>query len=244
MKKLLILSVLSVSMLTLGAQTADQIIERIDKNMSSDSKIIESSMTIHGKRNSRTLTSKSWSVGNKKSFTEYLSPASDKGTKLLKLENQIWIYTPSADRTIQISGHMTRQSVMGSDLSYEDMMDDRPLKEVYSSKIIGQENIGDRKTFVLELTAKVDDVAYASQKMWVDVERFIPLKQELYAKSGQLLKRIELSDVERIGNRWFPKTMVYKDMLKDGKGTEFKITDIQFDKKIPEYFFTKANLKQ
>ncbi|NLF43337.1 MAG: outer membrane lipoprotein-sorting protein, partial [Bacteroidales bacterium] len=134
--------------------------------------------------------------------------------------------------------------VMGSDLSYEDMMDDRPLKEVYSSKIIGQENIGDRKTFVLELTAKVDDVAYASQKMWVDVERFIPLKQELYAKSGQLLKRIELSDVERIGNRWFPKTMVYKDMLKDGKGTEFKITDIQFDKKIPEYFFTKANLKQ
>ncbi|NLF42212.1 MAG: outer membrane lipoprotein-sorting protein, partial [Bacteroidales bacterium] len=114
MKKLLILSVLSVSMLTLGAQTADQIIERIDKNMSSDSKIIESSMTIHGKRNSRTLTSKSWSVGNKKSFTEYLSPASDKGTKLLKLENQIWIYTPSADRTIQISGHMTRQSVMGS----------------------------------------------------------------------------------------------------------------------------------
>lgn len=244
MKKLLILSILSVSMLTLGAQTADQIIERIDKNMSSDSKIIESSMTIHGKRNSRTLTSKSWSVGNKKSFTEYLSPASDKGTKLLKLENQIWIYTPSADRTIQISGHMTRQSVMGSDLSYEDMMDDRPLKEVYSSKIIGQENIGDRKTFVLELTAKVEDVAYASQKMWVDVERFIPLKQELYAKSGQLLKRIELSDVERIGDRWFPKTMVYKDMLKDGKGTEFKITDIQFDKPIPEYFFTKANLKQ
>jgi len=34
----------------------------------------------------------------------------------------------------------------------------------------------------------VDNVAYHSQKIWLDTERFVPLKQELYAKSGHLLK--------------------------------------------------------
>jgi outer membrane lipoprotein-sorting protein len=163
---------------------------------------------------------------------------------MLKLENQLWIYSPSTDRIIQISGHMLRQSVMGSDLSYEDMMDDRKLTEIYSAKYTGYEKIDGRNTYVLELTAKVDDVAYHSQKIWVDTERYVPLKQEMYAKSGQLLKRTTLSDVRQVQNRWFPMDIVYKDVLKEGNGTEFRITSAKFDQDIPEYIFTKAALKQ
>lgn len=226
------------------AQDGAAILEKVDANISSDNRIFESSMTIHAKRGSRTITSKSWSEGNNKSFTEYLSPAAEKGTKMLKLEKQLWIYSPSTDRTIQLSGHMLRQSVMGSDLSYEDMMDDRKLNEIYSSEIKGQEKIGDRNTFVLFLTAKVEDAAYYSQKIWVDAERFVPLKQELYAKSGKLLKRMEMSNVIQVQGRWFPATVIYKDMLKQGDGTEFKITSIKFNQTIPPHLFTKASLKQ
>lgn len=53
---------------------------------------------------------------------------------------------------------------------------------------------------------------------------------------------MELSDVKKVDNRWFPMTVVYKDMLKDGKGTEFKMTSVKFDQQIPEYIFTKAAL--
>jgi outer membrane lipoprotein-sorting protein len=201
-------------------------------------------MTIHGKRKERVVTAKSWSEGNKKSYSEYLSPASDKGTKMLKLEGQLWIYSPSTDRIIQISGHLLRQSVMGSDLSYEDMMDDRKLTEVYTPEVIGTELLGDRKIILIKLTAKVEDAAYYSQKMWVDAERFIPLKQELYAKSGQLLKRTELKDVMQIQGRWFPTTIIYKDMLKEGNGTEFRMNNVRFDQQIPDYIFTKASLKK
>ena len=223
---------------------ANQILEKVDKNMSSKNRVFESEMIIHGRRSSRRITSISYSVGNKQSFTEYLSPARDQGTKMLKLENQLWIYSPSTDRIIQISGHMLRQSVMGSDLSYEDMMDDRKLTDVYSAKVTGNETIDGRNTYVLELTAKVADVAYQTQKIWVDSEHFVPLKQEMYAKSGQLLKRSTLSDVKQIQGRWFPTTIVYKDMLKEGSGTEFKMTSVKFDQEIPDYIFTKAALKQ
>jgi outer membrane lipoprotein-sorting protein len=227
-----------------GQPNAEEILKKIEKNMSSDNRIFESVMTIQGTRNSRTISSKTYSVGDKKSFTEYLSPAREQGTKMLKLENQLWIYSPSTDRTIQISGHMLRQSVMGSDLSYEDMMDDRRLTDVYSAQVSGEEVIDERKTYILDLTAKVTDAAYHSRKMWIDSERLVPLKEELYAKSGQLLKRTILSDVRLIEGRWFPLTVVYKDMLKQGGGTEFKITSIKFNQKIPDYIFTKASLKQ
>lgn len=244
MKNILALAITLFLVFSSYGQDATSILEKVDQNMSSKNRVFESTMIIHGKRTSRTITSRSYSEGNKKSFTEYLSPAGEKGTKMLKLEGQLWIYSPSTDRTIQISGHLLRQSVMGSDLSYEDMMDDRKLTEMYDAKIVGEEKIGDRAVKVLMLTAKVNDVAYFSQKIWVDNQRYIPLRQELYAKSGQLLKRMELKDVEQIQGRWFPTTIIYKDMLKEGSGTEFKMTSVKFDQKIPDYIFSKAALKQ
>jgi outer membrane lipoprotein-sorting protein len=244
MKRTLLLAILTLSGISLIAQDAKQIIDLVDENMSSVNRVFESEMIIHGRRNSRTIASRSYSVGDKKSFTEYLSPAREQGTKMLKLEDALWIYSPSTDRIIQISGHMLRQSVMGSDLSYEDMMDDRKLQEVYEATISGTEIIDEREVYILDLKAIVDDAAYHSQKIWVDTERYVPLKQEMYAKSGQLLKRTTLSNIQKVQGRWFPMSMIYKDMLKDGKGTEFRITSAKFYQEIPDYLFTKAALKQ
>ena len=244
MKKIFLATAAFILFGGLSAQNPEEILKRIEDNMSSKNRVFESSMTIHGTRTSRTMTMKSYSVGDKQSFTEYLSPAREKGTKMLKLENQLWIYSPGTDRIIQISGHMLRQSVMGSDLSYEDMMDDRKISEIYSAVVTATETIDGRKTWVLDLTAKTDDVAYYKRKVWVDTERYVPLQEELYARSGQLLKRTTLSEVKNIDGRWFPTRIVYKDMLKQGEGTEFVMTSIKFNQQIPDYIFTKAALKQ
>jgi outer membrane lipoprotein-sorting protein len=224
--------------------SGEEILQKVDENMTSKNNITESKMVIHGKRRDHTVTSKTYSVGAKQSFSEYLAPAREAGTKMLKVDGKLWIYTPSTDRTIQISGHMLRQSVMGSDLSYEDMMDDRKLNEMYNAKISDSEEINGIKCVVLNLTAKVDDVAYHSQKIWVDAERFVPLKQEMFAKSGQLLKLTEMSDIQKIDGRWYPMKVSYKDMLKSGDGTEFIVENISFDQDIPDYIFTKAALKK
>ncbi len=244
MKTILTTILIAITLLGYAQPEAKEILNRVDRNMSSENRIMESSMTIHGRRSSRTMTMRTYGEGEDKAYTEYLSPAREQGTKMLKLEDQLWIYSPSTDRTIQLSGHMLRQSVMGSDLSYEDMMEDRKLLDIYGAVIEGEETIDARKTYVLTLTAKVEDVNYHSRKVWIDTERYIPLKEELFAKSGQLLKRTILSEVEKIDGRWFPTKMVYKDMLKQGKGTEFKITSIKFNQPIPEHIFTKAVLRR
>jgi len=220
------------------------VLEEVDQNLSSSNRIFTSRMIVHGRRGSRTIGSKSWAQGDRKAFTEYLFPAREKGTKMLKLENRLWLYSPLTDRTIRISGHMLRQSVMGSDLSYEDMMEDPRLSEIYDAGVAGTEDVEGRSCWVLALTARTRDVAYHARKLWVDRERLVPLKEELYAKSGKLLKRTELRDVTRIGGRWFPTRVLFKDVLRSGRGTEFVIESIKFDQPIPEAVFSKASLRR
>jgi len=224
--------------------SGESVLNKIDENMNSENRVITSKMVIHGQRGSRTIGSKSWTQGTEKSFTEYLYPAREKGTKMLKLEDNLWMYSPSTDRIIQISGHMLRQSVMGSDLSYEDMMEDPKLINQYDAVVTGDSTVDGQSCWVLELTAKTVDVAYHFRKLWVDKDRNIPLLEALYAKSGKLLKNMELNDVTSIDGRWYPKHMVFKDMLKSGEGTEFMIDTIEFNADIPAYIFTKAALRK
>jgi len=111
----------------------DEILKKIDSNIFSENQISVVQMIIHGKRFSKTMKVKTWTRNGTDSFSEYLYPASDRGTKMLRLANKLWIYNPKADRIIPISGHMLRQSVMGSDLSYEDFMESKRLKDSYSA---------------------------------------------------------------------------------------------------------------
>lgn len=219
------------------------ILDKVDDNMSSKNRVSTIKMIIEGGRATRTMEMKSWSVGDKQSFSEYLAPAREKGTKMLKLDNKLWIYSPTTDRIVQISGHMLRQSVMGSDVSYEDMMNDVPLLEQYRADVTAEEVIYGRKCYVLTLTAILPEVNYYKQKMWVDMERYVPLKINMFAKSGKLLKESTLSDFRNVQGRWYPMTMLYKDMLKSGAGTKIVFDDIQFDVPIAESIFNKANLK-
>ena len=223
----------------------DDIIVKMDRNLNAKSRVLRSKMVVHGRRSSRIIESKNWVIGTDKSFTEYLSPAREAGTKMLKLDDKLWTYSPQTDRVIQISGHMLRQSVMGSDMSYNDMMEDRPLQEIYKATIVGNEKIEGRDHWVITMEARIKGLPYPKRKTWVDKEFFLPSREELYAKSGKLLKTSTLSDIKKIQGRWFPGKFIYKDELKrNSKGTEWIIDNIEFNVNIPSSRFSKALLRK
>jgi outer membrane lipoprotein-sorting protein len=224
--------------------TGEDILERVDRNLVIDQATGVSTMIIHGRRGSRTITSRFWKKGDENTFVEYLSPAREKGKKMLKLGDKLWTYTPEpTDRIITIAGHLLRQSVMGSDLSYEDMMENESLIDLYQAQVEGSEETEGRTCWVVNLTARVEDVAYHSRRIWVDMERWLPLREERYAKSGKLLKTTSITEVFWTGDRWYPKRIVFKDMLSSGKGTEHVIDSIDFEVQIPDHKLTKAALR-
>ena len=224
--------------------TGEEILKKVDQNVYSDTRVAVSQMVIHLERNTRTVRAKSWVSGSDKSFSEFLYPPRDAGTKMLKLGDELWTYTPETDRIIKISGQMLRQSVMGSDLSYEDMMEDRKLIDEYDASVTGSDTVRGRPCWVLELTAKTSTVSYHSRKVWVDKERYVPLQEDRFAKSGMLLKTTEVDSVSRRQGRWVADRVTFKDALKSGAGTEFIVDSLQLDVPIPDYVFSKASLKK
>jgi outer membrane lipoprotein-sorting protein len=230
--------------LAADAPTGAWVLTKVVENNYADTRVAVSEMVIHLARNTRTVKAKSWVKGSDKSFSEFLYPPRDAGTKMLKLGDELWTYTPSTDRTIKISGSMLRQSVMGSDLSYEDMMEDHKLIDEYSAAVAGTDTVLGRQCWVLELTAKTPDVSYHTRKVWVDKERYVPLRENRFAKSGKLLKTTEVKSVSQHQGRWVADRAVFKDALKAGEGTEFVLDSIRLNVPIPDYIFSKAALKK
>lgn len=224
--------------------TAEEIVNKVDHNTLNKTSISTSKMIVYGSRRERVFESKSYSKGRVDNFTEYLSPARDKGTKMLKLDDKLWIYSPSSDRTIQISGHMLRQSLMGSDLSYEDMMEEPELIKRYKPTIEGEETVNGEDCWIIKMDGLRDDLTYQSMKMWVSKKYFVPMKQDMFAKSGQLLKRVMFDDIREVNGKNVAFKMNYKDMLKEGKGTDFVVTSMEVDVEISDNIFNKANLKK
>ena len=224
--------------------TADEILERIDRNMVSTTVISTATMEIHQRNRVDVKEMKIWGKGKNSSFMEFTAPARDKGTKYLRLEDNLWMYLPNIEKVIKISGHLLRQSMMGSDYSYEDTLDRIKLLEDYTSVLVGEEDFEGRPCYILELTAARKDVTYYRRKIWVDKEYFIGVKSELYAKTGKLLKMMTVHKIEQIQGRHYPTQATMQDLLRKDSRTEFFITSIQFDVDIPDEIFTIRNLEK
>jgi len=223
---------------------AAAILQRMDQNQNVERQIVVSSMIIHGLRGSREIRYKSWIIGQEQSFTESLAPRREKGNKMLKLKQNLWIFNPRTDRILKIAGHMLRQSMAGSDLSYEDMMEKGKLLDNYHAEMAGEDQIDGREMWVLDLKARNSGIAYQRRKIWVDKQLYLGIREELYAASGKLLKRLEILESFKTSRGWYPKRMQFKDILKKGGGTEWIIHSVDFDTTIPKSKFSKAALRR
>jgi len=211
-----------------NAPAAGDILDAMDRNLTFETRTARVRMVVEGRR-TRTYEMISYGRGEDDAAIEYLSPARERGTRMLKLGDELWIYMPNVDRVQKISGHMLRQGMMGSDLSYEDLMTSRGLREAYDAAVLGETALDGRQVWQLELDARDETVSYPRRIMWIDKETFIPLKQELHALSGMLIKTWIMGDVKAFdGGRLFPATMVVEDHVRKGSVTRIEFLDIQF----------------
>lgn len=221
-----------------SSPTAEQLLDRIDKNLTFEARRSRLLMTVEGRR-TRTFEMISYARGQDDSAMEYVAPARDKGTKMLKLGDELWIYLPTVDRVQKISGHMLREGMMGSDISYEDLLSSRDLRSRYSASVTGEREVAGRACWILEMKAKDDSVSYSKRVSCVDKETSIPIEQKLYALSGMLLKTWTMTDVKDFaGGRKFPTKMTVEDHVKKDSITRVEFKEIEFGIDFPKETFS------
>jgi outer membrane lipoprotein-sorting protein len=236
-------AVLSLALAAAGAQTADEILAKVDANQSYSSIGYSGRMEITIGGQTRYKTMNAVAVGSAKAFSEFTNPE-DRGTRYLKLGKDLWIYFPKEQDTVKISGHLLKEGMMGSDVSYEDALESGDFKAKYSASLKGRDKVGDRDCWVIELSAKVPTAAYDRRLIWIDAERFVGLKEEMYAKSGKLLKTSAVLEVTRLGERWFPTKTEFASKLRSDTKTVFSMSKVEIDAPIDERRFTMAALSK
>lgn len=244
MKKILIFITIFQFCTAAFGLTADEIIKQVDKNMTFDSQKATAVMTVNrdGKKLVKEFIVYGVREGNK-FYAEYTNPE-DRGVKYLKLDKELWIYFPDADDIMKISGHMLRQGMMGSDISYEDMLSDEEYREKYNAEFIGETVLDGVKVYEIDLIAKKADATYYKEKMLIDKEKIIPMEINLYAKSGRKIKRIKMSQFKSFGKRYYPMVMTIKDLRKKDSVTYVEYKELEFDIPISDSYFSKQMLRR
>jgi outer membrane lipoprotein-sorting protein len=190
MKKIIVLLLLG----WIFALTGDELAKQIDnRKKPSDSKVdlIMTLINKKGKARSSSLRSFTKDDGAKQ-IIWFLSPADDKGVAFLKIEHdekddEMRIWLPAFKKVRRISAKKRSDSFMGSDMSYEDISS-RQLNK-FKFTIIGQVGYDSISCYLLESKPKEHIRSeYSRHITWIDSTLLIPLKEESYDMSDQLLK--------------------------------------------------------
>jgi outer membrane lipoprotein-sorting protein len=223
--------------------SAAELLRRIDDNEIFKTIEYEGEMIIEhgGKRFVKTM--KAWARDNSDSFIEFTNPE-ERGTKYLKKSGRLLMYSPDNEGVIIISGHMLKESMMGSDMSYEDTINNDTLASRYNAVVSGSESWNGRDAWALELTAKKKTESYPSRKLWIDKETYDLLHYELYALSGAKLKEYNLLKVETLAGRRFPVEVEIRDVLRKDSKTTFIMKNTVLDKPIADSVFSQRNLER
>lgn len=180
-------------------------------------------------------------------FLEYLSPADVRGTKFLSLnekgqEDQMWLYMPALGRERRIASHMTGDSFMGTDFTYDEIGGNFAEEGQYSAVRLADQKEGDVDCYVLDMTAIVEDALYEKIKMWVWQEEMVPVKVQFMDSAGVLQKTLNLSNFKQVSGELVPHDVIMADNLK-GTRTILEIIEIS-EEDISDDVFTVRYLRR
>jgi hypothetical protein len=187
-----------------------------------------------------------------KALDVIIEPVSDKNTAMLswgyaedEKASDFWVYLPvlsKVKRIVSVADSGESGAVFGSEVSAEDA-DVRKLRD-YTYKLLGEDTYRGRQVWKIELTptaSRRKRSFYGRIVAYVDKERFIVLKEDLYDRSGRHYKQFSVLDVKQIGKVWLA-TKASMNNLTKRRITTWEHPDIVLNVEIDEEFLTQRSL--
>ena len=239
--RLAILFLLASLTLLNAEQTAEQIIQKVDKNMRGKNLYTQMKMSITSQGHTRSMVMRIWAEGNKKSFVKTIYPPRDRGITFLSLDNQMWQYIPKIERIIKIPPSMMLQKWMGSDITNDDIARRSSIVDDYDAKILQtQGNI-----VTIELLPKEDAaVVWGKIISHIDTSNYTNTKDVFYDEEGIEVRTFTYENVKKYGDYFLPTYWKITPSDKKDGFTEITIEDVKYDTKISQQYFNKSALKR
>lgn len=160
-----------------------------------------------------------------KALDVIIQPISDKNTAMLSWgyagedrPSDFWVYLPvlsKVKRIVSVADSGESGAVFGSEVSAEDS-DVRKVGD-YTYKMLGDDTYRGRSVWKIEMTptaSRRKRSFYGRIVAYVDKERFIVLKEDLYDRSGRHYKQYTVLDVKQFGKVWLVTDAAINNLVK------------------------------
>lgn len=185
------------SLLSQQVLTAKEIVKKADDNMRGNTSIADITIVIVRPTWKRELSMKAWTKGEDYSMILITSPAREKGTVFLKRIKEVWNWIPAIERNIKLPPSMMSQSWMGTDFTNDDLVKEASSVSDYEHTHLGKEVIAGKECYKIEMVPKASAaIVWKKVIVWIDTSDFLQLKAEFYDEDGELVNRMNSSEIK------------------------------------------------
>ena len=206
-------------------------------------KVLESVAINHGKDNKDT-----------KSVSITLEPAAERGIGMLTYgydeagrNNQTWLYLSALGRVKRIAGGDSDEetepaSIFGSEFTTEDT--DTGKLDDYTFNVPEETTQSGRKVWKVEARPKAERAKksrYSRTVHYIDQERYVVLRSEMYDKYGKEIKRLMASRVELVNDNWLARSVTMMNLASNRLSNTASV-EIYIDLDISDAFLSQRTL--
>lgn len=188
-----------------------------------------------------------------RSLALVLQPISDKGIGMLTYEyaeagreNDVLLYLPALAKVRRLVSGGEGNEDGGSFFGTEFFSDDTQMKKLedFTYNILREEVYENRPTWVLELTPtakRAKRTSYQKLELWIDKERKLILREDLYNRSGKLFKQRLNRQFAHIDNVWMARQQTMNNLI-TSRITSIDNISVTYNKEVPDELFTERSL--
>ena len=132
--------------------------------------------------------------------------------------------------------------MFGSEITTEDQ--ETGKLDDYTYKILQRGSYKGRPVAVIESVPtrqRLEHTRYGKVRTWIDTERFLSLKMQMFDKYGNAIKQVSVAKVEQINGIWLARSITFKNLVSQ-RLTNMNIKAISFGLNIDERFLTQRAL--
>jgi outer membrane lipoprotein-sorting protein len=174
------------------------------------------------------------------------SPAAIRGTSFMNWSHadpnrsgEQWIYLPALGQARRISAKKKSDSFMGSDFSFEDLVERHPDRD--SHRVVGTEPLDGRLCYIVESIPNASDSRYGRTLTWVADGIWIGLRKEFYDSDDTLLKVLQVNEHSQIDSFWVITSMTMTNAETE-HSTTMELSELSLNSGLAEKDFTLESM--
>ena len=189
-----------------------------------------------------------------KSVTITLEPAAERGIGMLSFayddserDNETWLYLSALGRVKRIAAGNSEEetepaSLFGSEFTTEDT--DTGKLEEYTINLLGEMTQAGRDVWQIEMIPNAErarKTRYSRMVHYIDKERFVALRSDMYDQYEREVKRLMASRVELVNDIWMARSLTMMNLVTN-RLSNMAFVGIYTDLSIQDEFITQRTL--